>query len=221
MSNYFTFNNFRTLGFILIVGLAIGLVTPVASAEAPESKSYISLSTTVSLHGHIASIFKKDAKVTEVIVDGLTQEERAAKIEQFFRSRDNSPMADYAMDFVKAADKYEIDWKLLAAISTIESNGGQMACKFADGKLKHNAFGWGGCKISFDSYESAIDHVTKNLAGLDPKTARHYGDKTISQIIDKYNPPSIREDYNYLVTWAMKKIASTEVSPSANEIAMK
>lgn len=221
MSKYIKYLTQSALGIVLIVS-GFGIITPVAHAEAPTGNSYLALSPIESLHGQIASVFKKDADVTpEVVVDGLTATERAAKIEQFFKSRDNSPMAAYAKVFVDKADQYGLDWKLVAAISTIESNGGQEPCKFHDGSLKYNAFGWGGCTIAFNSYEQAIDTITKNLAGLDPKTEQHYKGKTISQIINAYNPPHIRGDYNYLVTMVMKKIATTEVSTSADEIAMK
>lgn len=209
------------LAVVLIVS-GIGSVTPIAHAEAPNGNSYLALSPIESLHGHITSVFKKAGAIeTEIIVDGLTATERAAKIETFFKNRENAPIGAYARAFVDAADEYGLDWRLLPAISMIESSGGQNACKFANGALKHNAFGWGGCTISFDSYEQAIDHITKNLAGLDPKTAQYYSGKTVSQIIDKYNPPSVRHDYNKIVTWGMNKIASTEVSASAHELAMK
>lgn len=222
MSKTFSLVNLRTLAIIAIVGLGFGSVTPVAHAEAPAGNSYLALSPIESLHATIASSLGKevDEQPVDIIVDGLTQAERAAKIEQFFRSRENSPMADYAMDFVIAADKYGIDWKLVPAISTIESNGGHMACKFKDGSLKYNAFGWGGCTIAFGSYHEAIDVITKNLAGLEPKTEKYYKGKTVDQIIDTYNPPHVRDDYNELVTWAMKKIASTGAFSTANQIAM-
>lgn len=186
------------LGYILIVGLAVGLITPIVQAEAPHDNSY----------------------TAPVLVDGLTQQQRADKIKEFFASRENSPFAEYGMAFVQAADKYGVSWKLLPALSTIESNGGKEACRFKDGTLKYNGFGWGGCTVSFPSYEVAIDTITKHLAGQNPSTARHYKGKTIDQVINTYNPPSVRDDYHYLVTYVMKKIANTPI-PANSEIAMK
>jgi hypothetical protein len=186
------FNVFRqvVLGYILIVGLCVGLITPIAQAEAPLDTLYTE-------------------SVNDTIVDGLNQIERAQKIDTFFAKRDNSPLAGYGLAMVKAADHYGIDWRLLPAIATIESNGGHMMCKSATGK--NNPFGWGSCKIRFESIEEAIDTVAKSLGGHNPKTARYYKGKNIGEIIDTYNPPSIRHDYKKLVTWAMNKIASTEV----------
>lgn len=189
------FNVFRqmALGYILIVGLGLGLITPIVQAEAPHDNSY----------------------TADTVVDGLTQIQRAQKIDAFFMSREESPLAGYGIYFVQAADKYGIDWKLLPAFATIESNGGKEACKFKDGTPKFNAFGYGGCTIAFKSYPEAIDVITKSIAGKDPKTARHYAGKTVDQIINKYNPPEIRSDYHYLVTYVMKKIAKTDVTQIA------
>jgi hypothetical protein len=124
---------------------------PVVQAEAPHDNSY----------------------TKDTIVDGLTQNERALKIDAFFTSRENSPLAGYGIYFVQAADKYGIDYRLLPALATIESNGGKEPCK-KNGKLTDNAFGYGGCTIVFKDYPQAIDIITKSLAGLDPVTARHY-----------------------------------------------
>lgn len=185
------FNTLRhmALGYILIIGLAIGLITPIVQAEAPDGNLYTSSSK-------------------QTIVDGLTQSERAAKIDAFFLKRDSSPLAGYGMAMVIASDKYGIDWRLLPAIATIESNGGHMMCKSASGK--NNPFGWGSCKIPFDTIEDAIDTVAKNLGGHNPRTARYYANKNLIDLLDAYNPPSIRPDYKKLVTWAMRAVDRTD-----------
>jgi hypothetical protein len=192
------FNAFRhvALGYVLIVGLAIGLITPIVQAEAPHDTLYTTENS---------------------IVDGLTQAERAAKIDQLFLSRGN-PLAGYGLAMVQAADKYELNWKLLPALSIIESNGGSMLCKNPKGAW--NPFGYGSCKIAFTDFNHAIDVVAKNLGGHNPATEKYYKDKTIEQIIDAYNPPSIRHDYRQLVTWAMNKIESTEIPTSSKQLAM-
>jgi len=179
MPKNFTAFRQMALGYILIVGLTIGLVTPIVQAEAPSDNLY---SSSIS-------------------------DEQALKIDAFFHSRDNA-LAGYGLAFVQAADKYGIDWTLLPAIATIESNGGNMTCVSKTGE--NNPFGWGSCKIAFESINQAIDVLAYNLGGHNPKTAGYYKDKAIGVIIDTYNPPSVRADYNYLVTWAMNKIASTD-----------
>ncbi|MDB4984763.1 MAG: hypothetical protein JWM20_942 [Patescibacteria group bacterium] len=191
MSNKFTFYRQMALGYTLIVGLCIGLITPIAQAEAPTDTLYA-------------------ASPTSTVVDGLTQEQRAAKIDAFFTLRDNSPLAGEGLTFVKAADTYGIDWKLLPAIATIESNGGKMLC--SNPKGANNPFGFGSCKVPFKDFDEAIDTVAKNLGGYNPATEVHYKDKSVSEILEAYNPSSIRPDYQKLVGWAMKKIASTDAS---------
>lgn len=192
------------LGYILIVGLTVGLITPIAQAEAP-----------------IDTLYKASA-APETLVDGLTQAQRAAKIDSFFTARDNSPLAGYGLAMVQAADHYDIDWRLLPAIATIESNGGKMMCSSKSGA--NNPFGFGSCKIRFKDLNEAIDTVARNLGGHNPNTQEHYKDKELAEILDAYNPPSVRKDYKKIVTWAMNKIASTEIpagTSSSGELAMK
>jgi hypothetical protein len=193
------FNVFRqmVLGYILIVGLCVGLITPIAQAEAPIDTSYNASST------------------VPVLVDGLTQSERGTKIDAFFTDRGNLPLAGYGLDMVQAADKYGIDWKLVAAISYNESTGGLHECPAKNGKRSFNAFGYGGCSKKFPSYEVAIDTVSRNLAGEIPSTAKYYDNKSIGEIIDVYNA-----QYKKLVLWTMNKIASTETSSSSHELAL-
>ncbi len=203
------FNVFRqmVLGYILIVGLCVGLITPIAQAEAPIDSLYSS------------------STPTEKLVDGLTVDERAAKIDAFFTSRENSPLAGYGHAMVEAADTYGIDWKLLPALATIESDGGRMLC--SNPKGAYNPFGFGSCKVGFKSFNEAIDTLAMNLGGYNPNTQKHYKDKKLSEVLDAYNPPSVRKDYKQLVTWAMKKIASTDTSAivatttTDKELAMK
>ncbi len=142
----------------------------------------------------------------EVLVDGLTVAERAAKIDAFYISKGDLPLAGHGLAFVQAADKYGIDWRLVPAIGLIESTGGKYACK----KVTYSAFGWGSCKINFGSYEESIDVISKNLGGHNPNTARYYTGKTTKEIIDVYNPDHIRPNYDKLVLAAMDKIANID-----------
>src|ERR1035437_123786 len=43
------------------------------------------------------------------------------KILTSFLKQYNSPLTPYASDFVQMADRYNLDWKLVAAISGVES----------------------------------------------------------------------------------------------------
>ncbi len=70
----------------------------------------------------------------------------------------NSPLASYAQEYVDAADKYDMDWRLLPAIAGLESTFGlhQLAGS-------NNSYGWGGGRIYFASVEEGIDTVLSAL----------------------------------------------------------
>jgi len=152
--------------------------------EAPEGKSFIEIEG-------IDPMFRDD----------LVVDERIEKIQSFYK-RYNLPLAAHAADFIASADHYEIDWKLVAAIGMIESTGGKFACSTAT----YSAFGWGSCKINFDSYAESIDVISKNLAGQNPNTAYHYAGKDLRGILESYNPPSIVPNYADKVMKQMKII---------------
>lgn len=99
----------------------------------------------------------------------------------------NSPLSNYSKEFVEYADKYQIDWRLLPAISGVESTYGK-AIPFES----YNAYGWANGKYKFKSWDDSIETVSKALR-------EKYIDKganTIEKISTRYAPPS--------TTWAGK-----------------
>src|SRR3989344_6136868 len=114
------------------------------------------------------------------------QKVKADAIDSYFKKY-NMPLYGMGMKMVLEAEKNGLDWRLLAAITVRESTGGKFACK----TVGYNAFGWGSCKIGFDSHEDAIEVVARNLGGNNPKTAKRYAGKTTKGILQTYNPPSI------------------------------
>ncbi|MEK7081291.1 MAG: hypothetical protein AAB902_02800 [Patescibacteria group bacterium] len=133
---------------------------------------------------------------------------RAEAIDAYFAER-NMPLAGTGMKMAKEADTNDIDWRLLPAIAVRESTGGKFDCK----KVENNPFGWGSCKISFNSTEEAIETVARNLGGNNPNTSHHYDNKTIKQILRAYNPPSIVPRYAEQVMAIMNAIGDTEIIP--------
>jgi DNA-binding protein len=101
---------------------------------------------------------------------------KVSKIRKYLANR-NSPLADYAEEFVKAADHYGIDYRLVAAISIIESGGGIKNFK------PYNAWGWG--TSGFSSYKEGIWAVSKGLS-------KYYagGSTTPQTIAPRYCPPN-------------------------------
>ena len=131
---------------------------------------------------------------------------KAEAIDNYFKSHD-MPLSGMGMKVVEEALKNNLDWRLLPAIAARESTGGKFECK----KVKNNAFGWGSCKISFDSNEEAIEIVARNLGGNNPKTEKHYADKDIKGILQAYNPPSIVARYAEQVMKIMNDIGAEDL----------
>ena len=115
------------------------------------------------------AIGEKDARITIV--------------RDFFKKY-KSDLFPYAEDVIIAADKYNLDFRLIPAIAMQESN----LCKKAP-KDSYNCWGFGiyGKKVTrFDNYKEAIDTVTKTLS-LQYKAN---GLETPDEIMKKYTPGS-------------------------------
>jgi hypothetical protein len=132
------------------------------------------------------------------------KQERIISIESYY-DRYNLPLASEAEHFINAAEEHGIDWRLVAAIGFIESTGGKHACETAE----YSAFGWGSCKINFDSYAESIDVISMNLGGHNPNTAYFYEGKDLRGILWSYNPDTIRAGYGDMVINEMNKISPT------------
>lgn len=119
----------------------------------------------------------------------VTRDYREKVLEKFLVSYD-SPLAPYAMDFVNEADTYNIDWRLVASISGIESSFGKQLPYNS-----YNAWGWGiyGDNIYyFKSYNDAIYTISKALR-------ENYMDKWEAQ-----NVYQIGRIYAASPTWAQR-----------------
>jgi hypothetical protein len=116
---------------------------------------------------------------------------RLALLRNFFRAF-RSPVSHLAPDFLAAADRHGLDWRLLPSISVVESGGGKNA-------TKNNIFGWASARRGFTSVRGSIDWVASRLAH-----SKLYQDKDLDAILATYNP---RADYPARVKSVMKLIA--------------
>lgn len=87
----------------------------------------------------------------------ILKDERVVRLESFLVSK-NSPLADYAEEFVFFADRFGLDWHLLPAITGVESSFGK-AIPFGS----YNAYGWGNGRICFSSWPESIEVVSRAL----------------------------------------------------------
>ena len=94
------------------------------------------------------------------LVEKKQVDERVVKLRTFLNSQ-NSPMAKDAEAFVKYADQYNLDWKLVVSIAGLESGYGKHVPAGS-----YNGWGWGysnGTVMHFSSWEEGIEAVSKGL----------------------------------------------------------
>ena len=98
-----------------------------------------------------------------------------------FLQKYNSPLAPYAKEFVVYADENGLDYRLVPAITGVESTFGKRIPPES-----YNAYGWANGNYKFTSWEDSIKHVSKTLKSS-------YIDKgatSIYEIARIYAPPS-------------------------------
>lgn len=146
---------------------------------------YISHAQVVQVRSQSFGLYAALPRDTPLQTLSITPSDARAKIiEDFFKGYE-SPLSLYAKKFVAVSDSYNLDWRLLPAISMQESVGGKITVNGS-----HNPFGYGiygNLVIKFASWEEGIEKVGKALRVdyLD------LGLKTPSQIMTKYTPPSL------------------------------
>ncbi len=113
-----------------------------------------------------------------------TRAKKISWVRAFFRAH-NAPLEKYADEFVYASEYYNIDYRLLPAISIVESSGGKKLFR------PYNPFGWG--KKSYPSFKHAIWDVSRGMSVYYYKLGR----KTPELIGEIYNPVTPTE-------WARK-----------------
>jgi hypothetical protein len=121
-----------------------------------------------------ATVSSSDLQIPNVKQTGL---DSRVKILTSYLNQYDSPLAPYAADFVAAADKYNLDWKLVAAISGVESTFGKEIPNDS-----YNAWGWGvygDNVIYFKSWTDGIDTVSQ---GLRERYMNQWGGQDIYQI---------------------------------------
>jgi len=128
----------------------------------------------------------------------ISTDPRLIRIRQYFIERD-CPAHQYAEDFILAADRHELDWRLLPSLSMIESTGGKEA-------RNNNMFGWDNCDVRFDDHRQGIYHVASRLA-----ESKFYKGKSLDQALRTYNP---RRAYGKKVKLVMAQLGPANLAPS-------
>lgn len=114
--------------------------------------------------------------------------DRKAEILAAYLQKHDSPLQYHAQDFIDAANKYNLDWRLVAAISGVESTfGKQIPGGF-------NGWGWGvygNQAIYFNSWTEGIFTISQDLR-------ENYLNKGLT------DPISINRIYAESPTWGYK-----------------
>lgn len=127
------------------------------------------------------------------------EDTRVARLQAFLLQK-KSPLAGSSAHFIKVADEYKLDWRLLPAIAGVES-GFERAGNTSD----FNAWGYmcKGRPCPFDSYEQAITRVAKTIS-----TSKSYSKfQATGQIQDLAKTyTSLPEDWTLKIKYFMRKI---------------
>jgi hypothetical protein len=94
-------------------------------------------------------------------------------------------------DFLEAADRHGLDWRLLPSISLVETGCGRTA-------IGNNIFGWDSGRKRFASVREAIHSVASRL-----DNSKLYRGKGLGQILATYNP---KPQYARLVRSVMNQL---------------
>lgn len=183
--------NKHNVFFVMVGILTIGIILNILYEISPKSVVGIDNDTFEKEYKQdieYVSTTPQNDTILESAVSVSTEDEikkeKIQNIKNFLEKR-NSPLAKYAEEFVLAAEHWNIDYRLVASISIVESGGGKTNFR------PFNAWGWG--KYGFENWEDGIWSVTKGLStgyvskGLD----------TPLEIAKVYCPPSYS-------SWAMK-----------------
>lgn len=111
-----------------------------------------------------------------------------AKILSAYFAKYDSPLQNHSQDFIDAAKKYNLDWRLVAAISGVESTFG----KAIPGG--YNGWGWGvygNQTIYFNSWTEGIFTISKGIR-------ENYIDKGLTE------PYAINRIYATSPTWGSR-----------------
>jgi len=113
------------------------------------------------------------------LLNSATQEatDSRVRILREYLEKNNSPLVPYAGTFVESADEYNLDWKLVAAISGVESTFGREIPSES-----FNGWGWGiygDNMIRFSSWTEGIKTVSE---GLRTKYMDQWGAKDVYEI---------------------------------------
>jgi hypothetical protein len=139
----------------------------------------ILVSVIFSMFSTKASAQEMHAGSSAALLRPRTQEasDSRVRILREYLEKYDSPLVPLAGTFVEVADKYNLDWKLVAAISGVESTFGKQIPYES-----FNGWGWGiygDNMIRFSSWKEGIETISE---GLRNKYINKWGAKNVYEI---------------------------------------
>lgn len=104
---------------------------------------------------------------------------RAVYLGRFF-DKHKCPAFNYELidDYINAADKYNLDYRILPAIAQLESQCGK---RYPKGSF--NIFGWNSARTGFTDFPTSVAFVSERLAN-----GKYYAGKTLDKKLSAYCP---------------------------------
>lgn len=131
--------------------------------------------------------------------DSVSQTDpRYARLQKYFGERD-CPAQHLAADFIQAADRHNLDWRLLPSLSIVESSGGKTL-------KNNNMFGYDNCNTKFGSLREGIYFVADRLAN-----GSFYREKNLDAVLRTYNPTA---EYAPRVKAIMRELGPALLQPA-------
>jgi hypothetical protein len=100
---------------------------------------------------------------------------RSVRLEAFFKAY-GCPAPLHVDEYLRAADSHALDYRILPAISLVESTCGAF-------EKRNNRWGWDSVQSGFPSVPAGIEYITAQLA-----ENPNYKGKTVKEKLFTYNP---------------------------------
>jgi hypothetical protein len=138
------------------------------------SKSFKAIKTTLRA---LAALTLAASAYGNVVTENplVLRDVRYDRLESFFQSF-GCPTPHYVNEYLGAADSYAIDYRLLPAISVLESTCGIY-------QRLNNRWGWDSARKGFSSFRAGLQYIARQLS-----EGRFYKNKPLEEKVRMYNP---------------------------------
>lgn len=187
----------RTMwGPLLAATLAV-IITPISTLGLPpppvsEPPLVLGANEVDPLQGSMARQRARKSEADRLRYAGEGIAVTSAEIERFLADK-HSPLATQATQIVAASNRYEVDPRLIVAISGVESDFGRVCRGF-------NAWGWNNGRTRWRSWGESIDAFTRAISERYPNW------RNVRSMAARYNP-NTPHSWSKKVTALMASIA--------------